>query len=83
MAKVQISIDDELLEKIDRYAKNNYMSRSGFLSMVSNQYLSTQEFAELAKSMNSAMKKVAENGVIDDDTMRQLESFEMMTAMLK
>lgn len=35
---VQISINDDLMNKIDAYAKDNFMSRSAFFSMLANQH---------------------------------------------
>ena len=43
MAKVQISIDDGLLARIDDYADSNYMSRSGLITFATNQFLSTAQ----------------------------------------
>ena len=31
--KVQISIDDELVKRVDNYADKNYLTRSGLISL--------------------------------------------------
>lgn len=41
--KVQISIKDELLQKIDEEAKNNFMTRSGYISYIITQHLKSNE----------------------------------------
>ena len=43
MAKVQISLDDELLERIDFYAKNTYATRSGLIARVLVEFLDEKE----------------------------------------
>ena len=37
--RLNITINDELLEKIDEYAKSKYMSRSAFLAMAADTYI--------------------------------------------
>lgn len=37
--RLNISINDDLLQKIDEYAKSKYMSRSAFLSMAADTYI--------------------------------------------
>ena len=39
MKRINITIDDELLNKIDSYSKKRYLSRSGFISFVLSTYL--------------------------------------------
>lgn len=82
MAKITISLDDELLKMADNYADKNYMSRSGFISLSLTQYLNSLEVQTAIKNMGFAMRKIADEGVIDDDTKRQLEDFERLSKML-
>lgn len=82
MKKVQISIDDELLERLDKYAENNYMSRSGFIALACNNYLSSVEALSLIRSLDMAMRKIADTGVIDFEAQKQLEEFERFSSMI-
>jgi len=82
MAKVQITLDDELLKRIDTFADNNYMSRSGFLSVAATQYLNSNEVFGAIVSLNLAMQKIAETGNIDDETMKELEDWQRLANML-
>lgn len=43
MAKINISIDDELLKKADKFAKKIYTSRSGLISIALVNYMNNQE----------------------------------------
>lgn len=37
--RINITIDDELLNRIDSFSKKRYLSRSGLISMVLSSYL--------------------------------------------
>lgn len=80
--KVQVSLDDKLLERIDKYAEENYMSRSGLVSFATSQYLNQAEIVGLVKDMSLAMRKIADTGVVDNATMQQLEDFDRACKVL-
>lgn len=82
MAKINISLDDNLLERMDRYAEDNYMSRSGLVSISVAQYLNANEVMTLVKDMSLAMRKIADSGTIDSETEQKLEDFERISKML-
>lgn len=82
MAKVQISVDDELLERVDRIADANYMSRSGLISLACTQYINSQDIIIAVRDMSLAMRKIADTGSVDEETMSQLEDFERLSKML-
>lgn len=82
MAKVNISIDDELLKKIDDMAEDNYTSRSGFISMGMSEFVKQKEVVSAIKSMSISMAKIAAQGTIDEDTMLELETFQNICSML-
>lgn len=81
MAKVQISIDDGLLARIDDYADSNYMSRSGLITFATNQFLSTAQMVKAVTDMSVTMRKIADNNCVDDDTMHKLEDFERLAKL--
>ena len=43
MAKVQISLDEELLKRIDFYAEKTYTTRSGLIARVMVEFLDEKE----------------------------------------
>lgn len=81
MAKITISLDDELVKRADNYADKNYMSRSGLISLSLTQYLHSYDLVNAVKEMAFAMRKIADNGVVDEDTQKQLEDFERLSQM--
>lgn len=82
MAKINISIDDELLERADKYTESLYTSRSGLISMALASFMNSQECILAIKDMSLAMRKIADTGIVDDETMQQLKDFEKMSQLL-
>ena len=80
--KLGIALDNELLERIDRYADENYMSRSGLISLSCTQFLNAAEVTLVIKDMALCMRKIADTGTIDNETMQQLEDFERLSRLL-
>ena len=80
--KVQITLDDALMQRVDAYADQNYMSRSGLLSLAVTQYLNAADVSLAVKEMALAMRKIADNGTVDHETMEQLEDFERLSKMI-
>ena len=80
--KINISLDDRLLERVDAYAGTNYMSRSGLISFATNQYLNQAELIMLFKDMSVSMRKIADSGIVDSETERQLQDFERTCKVL-
>ena len=80
--KVGITLDDELVKRIDDYADRNYMSRSGLLSLAATQYLNATDMTFAIKEIALTMKKIADTGNVDHETMEKLEDFERLAKML-
>lgn len=80
--KLQISLDDELVARIDNCADQNYMSRSGFISQACVQLLNQTELVSSINRLSYAVQKVAETGTLDDETRQQLREFEVMVKIM-
>lgn len=80
--KLQISLNDDLLQRADRFAEDNYLSRSGLISQALVQYLNQNEYILAVKDLSVAVRKIAEIGTIDDECMKQLEEFERVVQVL-
>lgn len=74
--KINVSLDDKLVQRIDDYADANYMSRSGLISFATTQFLNQADMVRCINDMGLAMRKIADTGKVDHDTMEQLEEFE-------
>lgn len=80
--KVQITLDDELMHRIDAYADENYMTRSGLISLSCVQFLNQQEAFSLVKQMSVTLQKIAETGNVDTETRRELDDYERLCRMI-
>lgn len=79
--KVQISLNDSLLARIDKCAKENYLSRSAFLSLASTQYLNGLETAAAMRDLSVCLRKISDTGVVDDETEKKLSDIERVVSM--
>lgn len=80
--KFNVSMSDELLDKVDRYSERNFISRSGLLSLAVSQFLKQDDIMNLALNLNSAVQKIAQTGTIDDSVKKDLEDFRIMMNLL-
>jgi len=70
--KLSISLNDELVAKVDEIAKSNYMTRSGLISVATLNYLNQLQVAEKMSDMNRIMTKLVEKGMLDEEDTRNL-----------
>lgn len=82
MAKINISINDELLARVDNYADDNYTSRSGLITTAITEYLNARETVMLVKNLSLAIGKIAETGDVDEETLKMMEDFERATKII-
>lgn len=76
--KVQITLEEELLQKIDDYCDKNYVSRSSLISQSLVQVVNQQKVIDSLSNISIAIKKSAEAGVLDSETKRELAEFEAL-----
>lgn len=80
--KVGITLDEDLLVRADAFADRNYMSRSGLITIALAQYLNSQEMITAISDMALAMRKIADSGKVDHETLEQLEDFQRLAEMI-
>lgn len=80
--KVQLSLDENLMERVDKYIDDHYLSRSGFFTEAAVQVLMKDDIWNALGSMKKAFDKIAESGNIDDDVLKQLEDFKAFCKMI-
>lgn len=80
--KINISLDDELVKRIEEYADRNYMSRSGCISFACTQFLNQADAVRAVKDLSVTMRKIADAGKVDNQTLEELEDFERIANML-
>ena len=80
--KVQITMPDELLAKLDDYADRNYTTRSGAITMMVNNYLVSRELTVQIQQVSEALTKMAAGGQLSDAEQQRLLGFEQLSKML-
>lgn len=82
MAKVQISIDEELLSKIDEQSTMLYMTRSGFIAQACAKAINENIMMTAIQDLSLTMRKIADNGEIGEEERKELEDFERIVKLL-
>ena len=80
--KVQVSLDDALMKRIDDYADENYMSRSGFITLATTQFLNSADVTKAIKDIAVCFRKIADTGEVDEQAREQLEDLERLSKFL-
>lgn len=80
--KVNMSLDSDLISRIDDYAAENYMTRSSVITLATSMFLNEKEATKAIVSMSLAMRKIADDGKIDEATAKQLEDIERLAKLL-
>ena len=81
--KVTLSLNDDLVKRIDDYALEMFMKRSAVVSLACIQFLDASEGIKAVKDMSVAMRKLADKeGKIDDKMLQEIEDFERISNLL-
>ena len=80
--KVNFTVRDELMERADKYAKDNYMSRSGLISLALSEFLNAREMASAVPRISYSLKKLADSGKVDEQTLEEFREFEKMVQFM-
>lgn len=78
--KCNITIDGTLLDQIDSYASSMHMSRSGFLALAAQSYMTSKDMLPsiqgLISSVSEAVSKVSYNQMTLDDFNNEMARIE-------
>lgn len=74
--KIQMSLSDDLVKRLDNYSKINYLSRSAAVTIAVTQFLNANEFTSMMYDMSMAMRKIADTGELDEETKKQLDKLQ-------
>jgi len=73
--KITISMDDKLVEEISEFAKKNYITKSGLISLAVREYILQKEAVIALKNLSSTMERIAISNTIDEKSKKELEGF--------
>lgn len=83
MAKINISIDDELLTMADEFAKRNFLSRSALISQATFQYIQSREILSKLPQWTSAIRDMASKSTLSDEDQEKLRAMESAVSMFR
>lgn len=82
MAKFAISMQDELLEKIDVHCEKNYINRSAFIAQCVNNTLVSMEIPEVLGKICYLYERIVYDNEVDENTLEELKKFKLITEVL-
>lgn len=82
MKKINVSLDEELIKRIDDYADSIYMNRSALISLACTQYINANALTNSIVSLSESLRKMADSGEYDDEVLEKLKTFESMVQLL-
>lgn len=77
--KINITVDEELLNEIDNYCDETYSNRSMLFSQSVLQTLNYQKMINAISDVSFAMKRCAEQNVVDEDLQAKMKDFETLS----
>lgn len=81
--KVNVTLDANLLARADEFADDNYLTRSGLLSLALTQYLNQNSVTKALTDLAVSMRRIADNNNnISDEDMRTLKEFEQIANLI-
>jgi len=80
--KVNVTLDENLLERARNFADENYLSFSGLMSLSLTQYLNQNDVVRAVQEISLAMRKIADNKTLTEDEINNLKDFENFSKML-
>lgn len=82
MAKINVSINDDLLAQIDTYAKQHFMSRSGLISFAMSQFFLAEQLPKAFSDLSEQLRALSVKVDLPDDDRKTLESIDRASAAL-
>ena len=80
--KINITIEKDLLDDMDDYCEKNYFTRSALVSYSLVQVINQQKVIDSLRDASIAVRKVAETGVLDDESKKTLNDFEAVAKIM-
>ena len=77
--KFSISMPDELVEKLDILAKENFCSRSGLITIAAREYVANQEAKKVLPALTDAIRSAAAGRALSEDEQRMIDAFSLLS----
>lgn len=80
--RMMISMDDDLVQKVDDFADRNYSTRSGVITRAVAQLLAQDECSTALTKLALSMERIANNNnVVDEQSKKDLEELKALASL--
>lgn len=80
--KVQITVEEDLLQRVESYADEHFTTRSGVFNLGAEQLLLQDEARKSLNALTDALQRIAASNKISEEDKRQIDSFSYLAATL-
>lgn len=80
--KINVTMNDELYERLVDYADKNYLNKSQLISIALTDYLNAKQAITAMNEIALATRQIANSNEIDEDTKKELEKLELICSMM-
>lgn len=80
--KISINFDDELLTRLDNYAKSYKMNRASVIRSFCVKSLNEEELINSVKNVSKSIRKIADTNKLDEESRKVLEEFDSAVSQL-
>ena len=70
--KINITIDEELLKRVDAYCEANFQTKSAFFSQCAIEKIQAMESLNTLSEITEILKNIDPNEVIDENTQKEI-----------
>lgn len=71
--KINITIDEELYSKIDKYCEANYQNKSAFFAQCAIEKIQSMEALNTLSEISEVLQKIDTSEIIDDETQKEID----------
>lgn len=71
--RVNVIMPEDLISRLDEYARENHISRSALICMSSSQFLMAHEMRNTLREIKNAMKSIAETKELTEEQSKQMD----------
>lgn len=82
MAKLNITMPDDLLAALDEYVTRNFTTRSGAITLMVNNYLTSQQAVASIRQISTILQQVAAGKELTEEEQMQLDGFSALSRIL-
>lgn len=81
--KIQISVSDELLARVDDFAKRTYMTRSAVFQQGALSYVSANETLAMLPVIQNILDNIDLSGEISEEDLKTVEDYQNAVKLIR